>query len=68
MKGLTAQVLLTDPEWRLWGWYAEVHGHRVLYVTFEQEGSGDPQYWAVVDLTEEVDEDKVRQAGAEPKP
>jgi len=26
----------------------------VFYVTFERDGSGDPQFWAVVDLTEEV--------------
>ena len=66
VKDLKARVILTDPEWRLWWWNQEGYGHRVFYVTFEQDGTGDPQYWAVVDLTEEVDQDKVRQAGAEP--
>jgi hypothetical protein len=66
VKDLKANVILTDPEWRLWWWNNEGYGHRVFYVTFEKEGSGDPQYYAVVDLTEEVDQDKVRQAGAEP--
>ncbi len=66
VKDLKARVILTDPEWRLWWWNQEGYGHRVFYVTFEQEGTGDPQYWAVVDLTEEIDQDKVRQAGAEP--
>jgi hypothetical protein len=66
VKELKAHVILTDPEWRLWWWNKEGYGHRVFYVTFSQQGSGDPQYWAVVDLTEEVDQDKVRQAGAEP--
>jgi len=66
VKDLTAHVILTDPEWRLWWWNKEGHGHRVFYVTFSQPDSGDPQYWAVVDLTEEVDQDKVRQAGVEP--
>ncbi len=66
VKELKARVILTDPEWRLWWWNREGYGHRVFYVTFEREGSGDPQYWAVVDLTEELDQDKVRQAGVEP--
>jgi hypothetical protein len=66
VKDLKAHVILTDPEWRLWWWNQEGYGHRVFYVTFEREGSGDPQYWAVVDLTEELDQDKVRQAGVEP--
>lgn len=67
IKDLKARALLTDPEWRLWWGNQEGYGHRVFYITFEQDGSGDPQYYAVVDLTEEVDKDKVRQAGAEPK-
>jgi hypothetical protein len=66
VKDLKARALLTDPEWRLWWGNQEGYGHRVFYVTFERDGSGDPQFWAVVDLTEEVDQDKVRQAGAEP--
>ena len=66
IKDLKARALLTDPEWRLWWGNQEGYGHRVFYVTFEQDGSGDPQYYAVVDLTEEIDQDKVRQAGAEP--
>jgi hypothetical protein len=66
IKDLKARALLTDPEWRLWWGNQEGYGHRVFYVTFERDGSGDPQYYAVVDLTEEVDKDKVRQAGAEP--
>lgn len=67
VKDLKARAILTDPEWRLWWWNKEGYGHRVFYITFEQDGSGDPQYWAVVDLTEEADKDKVRQAGVEPK-
>jgi hypothetical protein len=66
VKELKAHVILMDPEWRLWRGNQEGYGHRVFYVTFSEPGSGDPQYWAVVDLTEEVDQDKVRQAGAEP--
>ena len=66
IKELKARALLTDPEWRLWWRNQEGYGHRVFYVTFEQDGSGAPQYYAVVDLTEEADQDKVRQAGVEP--
>lgn len=65
VKELKAHVILMDPEWRLWWWNKEGHGHRVFYVTFSQQDSGDPQYWAVVDLTEKVDRDKVRQVGDE---
>lgn len=67
VRGLEAHVLLADPEWRLWWWNAEGYGHRVFYVTFSEGRSGDPQYYAVVDLTEERDQDKVRQAGVEPR-
>lgn len=67
VKGLKAHVILTDPEWRLWWWNREGHGHRVFYVTFSQPGSGDPEYYAVVDLTDEIDTANVLQAGAEPK-
>ena len=67
VRNLEAHVILADPEWRLWWWNAEGHGHRVLYVTFAEGRSGDPQYYAVVDLTEEHDKDKVRQAGVEPR-
>lgn len=66
VKDLKARAILVDPEWRLWWWNNEGYGHRVFYVTFERDGSGNPEYWAAVDLTEEVDRDKVRQAGAEP--
>lgn len=66
VKDLKARAILVDPEWRLWWWNNEGYGHRVFYVTFERDGSGDPLYWAAVDLTEEVDRDKVRQAGVEP--
>ena len=66
VKQLKAHVILMDPEWRMWPGNEEGYGHRVFHVTFSQPGSGDPQYWAFVDLTEEVDRDKVRQAGAEP--
>lgn len=67
VKELKAHVILTDPEWRLWWWNTEGYGHRVFYVTFSQPGSGDPEYYAVVDLTDETDTVKVHQAGAEPK-
>lgn len=67
VKELKAHVILTDPEWRLWWWNTEGHGHRVFYVTFSKQESGDPEYYAVVDLTEETDTAKVLQAGAEPK-
>jgi hypothetical protein len=66
VKGLKAHVILMDPEWRLWPGSNEGYGHRVFHVTFSQQDSGNPQYWAVVDLTEEVDRDKVRQIGEEP--
>ncbi|MDN5942843.1 MAG: hypothetical protein L0H94_13250 [Nitrospira sp.] len=65
VKDLKAHVILTDPEWRMWWWNQEGYGHRVFYVTFSQRDSGDPEYYAVVDLTEEIDQDKVRQAGAD---
>ena len=67
VKELKAHVILTDPEWRLWWWNNEGHGHRVFYVTFSKQDTGDPEYYAVVDLTEETDPAKVLQAGAEPK-
>lgn len=67
VRNLEAHVILADPEWRLWWWNAEGYGHRVFYVTFSEGRSGDPQYYAVVDLTEEQDTNKVRQAGVEPK-
>lgn len=67
VKELKAHVILTDPEWRLWWWNREGYGRRVFYVTFSKQDSGDPEYYAVVDLTEEIDTAKVLQAGAEPK-
>ena len=66
VKDLDAHGILADPEWRLWWWNTEGYGHRVFYVTFAKGRSGDPQYYAVVDLTENQDTDKVRQAGEEP--
>lgn len=65
VKELKAHVILMDPEWRLWPASKEGYGHRVFHVTFSQQDSGSPQYWAVVDLTEEVDRNKVRQIGDE---
>jgi len=65
VKNLKAHVILMDPEWRLWPGSKEGYGHRVFHVTFSKPDSGNPQYWAVVDLTEEVDPDKVRQVGDE---
>ena len=38
------------------------YGHRVIWITFSHGQSGDPQYWAMVDLTE----DTVLDAGEEP--
>jgi hypothetical protein len=38
------------------------YGHRIIWITFSQGQSGDPKYWAVVDLTE----DTVLDAGEEP--
>jgi len=38
------------------------YGHRIMWITFSQGQSGDPKYWAVVDLTE----DTVLDAGEEP--
>ncbi len=38
------------------------YGHRVLLVTFSKGDTGDPQYWAVVDLTSK----QVLDAAAEP--
>lgn len=66
VRDLEAHAILADPEWRFWWWNAEGYGHRVFYVTFSEGRSGDPQYYAVVDLTEENEKDKVRQAGEEP--
>jgi hypothetical protein len=38
------------------------YAHRTIYITFSKGQDGDPQYWAIVDLTE----DKVLEAGEEP--
>jgi hypothetical protein len=65
VKVLKAHVILMDPEWRLWPGSKEGYGHRVFHVTFSEQDSGNPQHWAIVDLTEEVDRDKVRQVGDE---
>lgn len=67
VRHLDAHVILADPEWRLWWWDAEGYGHRVFYVTFAEGRTGNPEYYAVVDLTEENDKEKVRQAGEEPR-
>ena len=42
-------------------WNDPGFGHRVFWVTFSQGLSGNPQYWAVVDLNEQ----KVLKAGKE---
>lgn len=42
-------------------WNDPGYGHRVFWVTFSQGLTGNPQYWAVVDLSEE----KVLKAGKE---
>lgn len=38
------------------------YAHRTIWITFSKGQDGDPQYWAVVDLTE----NKVLEAGQEP--
>jgi hypothetical protein len=42
-------------------WNDPGYGHRVFWVTFSQGLTGNPQYWAVVDLNEQ----KVLKAGKE---
>ena len=65
VENLTGHAILIEPESGLFfGLFGDLGGgNRVLWVTFSKQGTGDPRYWAVVDLTEE----KVLDAGKEEK-
>jgi len=62
VQGLVGHALLMEPE-RGVIWNDAGYGHRVLWVTFEQGTSGDPLFWAVVDLSVQ----RVFEAGEEPR-
>ncbi len=61
VQGLQGHGLLMQPDR---GFFRNDpgYGHRVIWITFSQGRSGDPKYWAQVDLTE----DRVLDAGDEP--
>ena len=61
-QGLDGHALLMEPE-RGIIWNDAGYGHRVMWVTFERGTSGDPVYWAVVDLSDQ----RVLEAGEEPR-
>ena len=63
VENLTGRAILIEPESGMFfGLLGDLGGgNRVLWVTFSKQGTGDPRYWAVVDLTEE----KVLDAGKE---
>jgi hypothetical protein len=61
VAGLEGRAILMEPE-RGVLWNDAGYGHRVLWVTFERGKSGDPLFWAVVDLSEQ----RVLEAGEEP--
>ena len=62
IKDLKPHALLVEPEKGLI-FNEPGFGHRVLWVTFSKGEDGDPQFWAIVDLTDK----KVLDAGAEPQ-
>jgi hypothetical protein len=62
VDGLDGHALLMEPE-RGIIWNDAGYGHRVLWVTFERGTSGDPLFWAVVDLSDQ----RVLEAGEEPR-
>jgi hypothetical protein len=62
VQDLDGHALLMEPE-RGIIWNDAGYGHRVMWVTFERGTSGDPLFWAVVDLSDQ----RVLEAGEEPR-
>jgi len=62
VQGLDGHALLMEPE-RGVIWNDAGYGHRVMWVTFERGTSGDPLFWALVDLSDQ----RVLEAGEEPR-
>jgi hypothetical protein len=60
---LKTHVLLMEPAWGIIR-NDPGYGHRVFWVTFSKPKSGDPEFWAIVDLTAQ----KVLDAGKEAQP
>ncbi|MGH7259016.1 MAG: hypothetical protein ACREIM_11595, partial [Nitrospiraceae bacterium] len=60
LHDLEGHALLMQPGDGIF-WNDPGYGHRVFWVTFSQGLTGNPQYWAVVDLSEQ----KVLKAGKE---
>jgi len=60
LPGLEGHAILMQPGDGIF-WNDPGYGHRVFWVTFSQGRTGNPQYWAVVDLSEQ----KVLKAGKE---
>ena len=62
VENLDGHVILMEPEEGIL-WNDPGFGHRMLWVTFSRGNDGDPQYFAVVDLSDQA----VLEAGADPK-
>lgn len=63
VENLDGHVILMEPnEGVLWN--DPGYGHRMLWVTFSHGNDGNPQYFAVVDLSDQA----VLEAGEDPKP
>lgn len=63
VENLDGHVILMEPEEGVL-WNDPGYGHRMLWVTFSRENDGNPQYFAVVDLSDQA----VLEAGEDPKP
>jgi hypothetical protein len=50
LKQLEAHAILMEPARGLI-FNEDGHGHRVLWVTFSKPKSGEPEFWAIVDMT-----------------
>jgi hypothetical protein len=63
VENLDGHVILMEPDEGIL-WNDPGYGHRTLWVTFSRGNDGDPQYFAVVDLSDQT----VLEAGKDPKP
>jgi hypothetical protein len=63
VENLDGHVILMEPDEGVL-WNDPGYGHRMLWVTFSRGNEGDPQYFAVVDLSDQA----VLEAGEDPKP
>jgi hypothetical protein len=52
LEGLEGHAILMQPDDGVL-WNEPGYGHRVFWVTFSKGLSGNPEYWAVVDLSEQ---------------